>query len=176
MLTWEMVQSMPEAYRHTLLRRIQSYSGNDGSCRMWKRGKSSSGYAQMRVRVEGEDDGLVVSVHRLVYMLAGMKPDHQMSHLCHRKLCVRLQHLTDETAIENTRRNECNKVPNKGEEKVCSGHGDRPHCIVIYTCYLFIPCSSCVEVEVLLCSFVEGGMLNMIFILYSYMLFHALFT
>ena len=151
MLTRDDLESMSDSYRSDLLKQIEHNSCDRGGCRIWKGGVNSSGYPTKRLP-GGGDDGPTESVHRLVYMLAGTIPDFQVSHLCHRKLCIKLEHLIDDTPSQNSERNTCKN----SEDRTCTGHGDRPRCIVSMHCSFPDQVVCIVEVEVLICSYVKG--------------------
>ena len=129
MLTKDEVESMSDSYRSDLLKKIRDNSFDHGGCRIWRGGKNSSGYPQKRLSVD-EDDSPTESVHRLVYMLSGKVPKFQVSHLCHEKLCIKLEHLIDDTPRQNSERNTCKD----SKDGTCTGHGDRPRCMVNIPC------------------------------------------
>ena len=119
------VQLMTDQYRETIVNRIEEYSARDDDtgCLFWH-GGFARGYARLKLTVEGWGAGYQ-PVHRLVYVLAGKTEidQHEMSHLCHTKKCIKLSHLSNEPKHVNQQRNTCN------HEKVCFGHGDLPECI-----------------------------------------------
>jgi hypothetical protein len=84
-----------------------------------------SGYPRVRVTLRGEQ--MHLGVPRLVYFFSiGCRPLDRgihISHLCHNKRCISLDHLSYEPAIINYWRNYCNKVVH-----VCIGHGQFPYC------------------------------------------------
>ena len=109
-------------YKEALLQSVDFKSKDEGACRIWRLCENSSGYPQHRVTTPGKS--FTESVHRMMYWLTSGKPRAQVSHLCHNKRCVRLEHLRDESASLNSERNTCNK------EKSCNGHTDAPPCMV----------------------------------------------
>ena len=116
------MEDMEPWYKKALLKSVHFKSEDEGACRVWRLCENSSGYPQHRVTTQGIS--FTQSVHRLMYWLAGGTPTAQISHLCHNKRCVRLEHLRDESAELNSMRNTCNK------EKFCKGHTDAPPCMV----------------------------------------------
>ena len=45
------------------------------------------------------------------------------SHLCHKKSCLRQDHLTSESTVQNNNRDEC------ARQRQCRGHRESPNCI-----------------------------------------------
>ena len=129
MMSTEAVQLMSKVYRRKVQKRIEAYSTEDPGtgCKIWGRAVTGSGYPTMTLTVRGwnKSKSKNHSVHRLVYVFAGNpeKNKHEMSHLCHRKTCIQLTHLSHEPAFVNMQRNVCKK------EKQCFGHGDWGNCI-----------------------------------------------
>ena len=48
----------------------------------------------------------------------------QTSHLCHKKACIKIEHLNLETSEQNRERDECKRLNR------CPGHKDLPNCII----------------------------------------------
>ena len=122
------VKLMTVQYRRKIVNRIyKKYSDDDDStgCKLWHGGFSTSGYARLMLTVPGWGTGYQ-PVHRLVYVLAGNteKKYHEMSHLCHRKKCIKISHLSHEPRHVNQQRNICKP------EGHCFGHGDFANCIL----------------------------------------------
>ena len=118
---------MTKAYRCKVQKRIQKYISKDHEtgCKIWRGALSGSDYPTMTLTVKGWDKSKNQPVHRLVYVFAGNpeKKLHEMSHLCHRKKCIELTHLSHEYAFVNVQRTNCKR------EEQCFGHGDWPDCI-----------------------------------------------
>jgi hypothetical protein len=126
--TVRIVQMMSSEYKQTILDRIKvhSHDDDDMGCRLWDRSVRTGDYPRMKMTVEGDRSDQ--AVHRLVYFLSG-KADihrHQVSHLCHKKLCICLAHLSLELPHVNKQRDNCKK------EGRCFEHGDLAKCIVMY--------------------------------------------
>ena len=110
-----------------------------GDCLLWpersSQGKSSctlDGYGRIRLSYPGlpGGSGIETTVHRAMFILLERRPDliknksaGDISHLCHKKRCVRRNHLVLESRSANMLRNEC-----LGLEKCQCGQF--PACIV----------------------------------------------
>ncbi len=111
--------------------RLAKHSVPGGTCTLWV-GTASRGYGQMSVK---QSDGThkLMAVHRLAYMLdQGMCPvttelrhDYDVSHLCHRKLCVNPVHLSFEPHGTNLQRRVCHQT------NVCVGHEHFRNCVLL---------------------------------------------
>ena len=123
-----LIQCMPIEYKKTLSSRIQAHSHPEEAtgCRLWGKSTASNGYPQLKVTVQSWGSK-PQSVHRLVYYMAGntSTPGHEISHLCHNKLCVEVSHLSSEPPAVNSQRNNC-----RGEN-ICSGHGAYADCLLL---------------------------------------------
>ena len=71
---------------------------------------------------------LAINAHRVALMKKVRTVDVpsciQASHLCHRPGCINLDHINPEDQGTNEARKLCY------ENKICSGHGDHPACIL----------------------------------------------
>lgn len=99
------VGGRPESPRQALHSRL----ARDGDCLIWTGARDSSGYGNIRV------GGLTKSVHRLAWELGhGEIPEGLMiDHICHRPLCVKLEHLRLATRSENMRNRAGAQVDNR---------------------------------------------------------------
>lgn len=107
---------------------------NDHSeCLIWQLSCCTAGYGQIRL---GQDISHLfqTKVHnpcRLLYSLFHNKvldtPGFEMSHLCHNKKCLCINHLNYEPRTINQQRKTCND--SSLVNKICVGHGDYPNCI-----------------------------------------------
>jgi hypothetical protein len=116
---------------------IKRCTENGGDCLMWPvsstRGKTttSDGYGRVKLTYPGFPRSTVeTTVHRAIFILMERRPDliknkpaGDISHLCHRKRCVRREHLVLESHTANMLRNECQVL----EKCQC---GQSPLCIV----------------------------------------------
>lgn len=103
----------------------QYHTKNFYNCHIWK-GEILGGYPNLRVTFRGKR--VRFRVHRLIYYLSinaePLDPDIHVSHLCHNKCCINLQHLSYEPNAINCQRNLC-KIG-----KQCFGHKGYRKCIV----------------------------------------------
>jgi hypothetical protein len=83
------------------------------NCLIWTGCKNSTGYPQIKIRFP-DDTRRVVLSSRLLYALTfnvilGVDPAAlmQMSHLCHNKLCIFVDHLVYEPQQVNNERRKC---------------------------------------------------------------------
>jgi uncharacterized protein YutD len=96
-----------------------------GNCHIWN-GQQLKGYGIFEFRFRKHK--IKLRVHRLqMYIHNGCRAIdtvQHVSHLCHNKLCVRIEHLSLETAQINNNRQICK---NNGE---CTGHYGLARCIL----------------------------------------------
>ena len=94
-------------------------------CHIWKgRLITEDGYGYIYPRFREKRRKL--KVHRLVYFLKcnmHLCRTKHISHLCHNKLCLNIEHLSYESATINNSRQLCR------ENGQCTGHGGHKHCI-----------------------------------------------
>ena len=112
---------MPTFYEKlAILLEKNSESGVGGvNCKIWKGCKDSQGYGKKRV-LWPSGERSVERTHRLAFMVHNKSsnlPRHnsygepvEVSHLCHNKLCINMEHLVLESHRENTSRNYCRRV------------------------------------------------------------------
>lgn len=111
--------------KHNIIRKLKKYEKH-GNCHIWK-GKNITrdGYGRIRFLFRGSYK--TASVHRLQYFLQaghGLSPEFHVSHLCHTKLCINVNHLSYEPKTTNIKRDECKL---NGE---CHGHRGYKKCIL----------------------------------------------
>ena len=85
-------------------------------CYIWK-GASPKGYGVLSFSFRGKKFKL--KAHRVVYYLGfnqPLSPKMHVSHVCHNKLCVNIQHLSYEPQKINNNRQIC------AHEGICYGH------------------------------------------------------
>ena len=99
---------------------LSSVPHPQGQCRLWTKGVGGSGYPRMRVKVAGRVGSIQYGVHQVVYALnsgtALNLPLHDVSHRCHNRLCVNMDHLSYEPKVVNAQRNPCREL------NQCRGH------------------------------------------------------
>ena len=107
----------------------QEYSRNniiqdELNCHIWQKARNSGRYGVIKLTENGMSR--TVLLHLLIYYLRkGQTPkeNENISHLCHKTLCVNVDHLTIEPHRVNCQRTRCN------ERKECLGHEQYPSCI-----------------------------------------------
>lgn len=102
---------------------IDKKSVSVGNCLKWHGTVDTDGYGQLRFMLRGRR--VKVRVHRAVYFLETgqvLDPKIHVSHLCHNKLCINLNHLNYEPQGVNNARKVC------FNEGVCTGHYGYPAC------------------------------------------------
>lgn len=96
-------------------------------CQLWSGGQTKNGYPTISVSLNKKRYQL--RAHRLHFHLQSgcqpFLPGLQVSHLCHEKLCMNLDHFSLELAVINNQRKTCNA------EGHCFGHGAYRNCIMI---------------------------------------------
>lgn len=110
------------------LAKIRSKCSQDGNCLLWpEESTTREGYGRCFLSYPGHS-AVRTTVHRAVYIIHFERPDlirHKgtvdVSHLCHRKRCIEVQHLTLESRANNMLRNGCRTIC------VC---GQEPHCVL----------------------------------------------
>lgn len=97
-----------------------------GSCIVWTGSQDKYGYGIHRITICGKR--VKLRVHRLSCYLGNceqiLSREIHVSHLCHTKLCIRLEHLSYESPAVNNSRKECST---SGE---CIGHRGYSSCIL----------------------------------------------
>jgi len=96
-------------------------------CRLWTEGVSGSGYPRMRVKMDGQPS-IQFGVHQVVYSfnfrIPLNQPGYDVSHRCHTRLCIRVEHLSYEPKLVNAQRNDCRF------QNHCQGHHPYLNCIL----------------------------------------------
>lgn len=107
-----------------LLKKIQISA--DQECHIWTGQRRNKGYGLCEIRFRARK--IKLTVHRLVYYIYNgcvFIPSHlHVSHICHNKLCVRLEHLSLEPPNINNKRQVCKN------EGLCTGHHGYANCIL----------------------------------------------
>ena len=119
----------------TLLERItrQTRHIEKSDCLMWTGCKKTSKhclYGIMNVKLPRKHKFSTIHTHRLRYMISirstNLPRNYDVSHLCHRSLCVNINHLSLEPHHVNNSRQRCpNTYPRR-----CLGHTGYPNCII----------------------------------------------
>lgn len=94
-------------------------------CHIWYSSTNSDGYPIIRPNFRSKSQ--TFTVHRLIYFLGNnchfSNSAYHVSHRCHTKLCIKLEHLSLEPSEINNERNLCR--PNR----TCKGHDGYENCI-----------------------------------------------
>ncbi|XP_078667899.1 uncharacterized protein LOC144909676 [Branchiostoma floridae x Branchiostoma belcheri] len=96
-------------------------------CVLWTGHVSKEGYGTTKVKSHFDDRRFTLSVHRLLFFIhtkQRLTSAMHVSHLCHEKLCLNIEHLSYEPAVVNIQRARC------VEDGRCCGHGNYKDCII----------------------------------------------
>ena len=111
-----------------LFSRVKKYTSSDDTellCSEWTGPSDKDGYPMLRVTFRGKR--IWLRVCRLIYFLHfnfELNSRYQVSHLCHNKKCVNIEHLNYETPVTNNQRKTCNS-----NRVCCCNHYGEPNCI-----------------------------------------------
>lgn len=107
-----------------LYSKLYKFNELDG-CHIWYGATDSDGYGIIRPTFRLKRQ--IFTVHRLMYYLENDCHIHNISyhvsHLCHYKKCMNIQHLSLEPGEINVQRNSCR------QSKTCCGHDGFKNCI-----------------------------------------------
>lgn len=110
-----------QQYLKSKLFRFNIYNG----CQIWYGATNADGYGIIRPSFRGKHQNF--TVHRLQYFLANnckfSNITHHVSHLCHKKKCLNIDHLSLEPVDINIERNQCKPLG------ACQGHNGFKNCI-----------------------------------------------
>ncbi|KAK3599554.1 hypothetical protein CHS0354_035791 [Potamilus streckersoni] len=117
-------------YGQKLLKSISKFrtknSDSSSNCTVWKSGLDKDGYPILKKTFKLKRYNL--RVQRLLYYLESplewLDPKFHVSHLCHNKQCLNLEHLSYEPAVVNSQRNTC------VSEGRCFGHKPFRNCLL----------------------------------------------
>lgn len=112
---------------HRITSNIKKKIHNESDfCHNWTGQQTRKGYGQFEFRLRGKK--FKVSIHRLIYYLKNncinLPTNLHVSHLCHNKLCIKIEHLSLEPARVNNSRQVCKNDGN------CTGHYGFANCIL----------------------------------------------
>lgn len=104
---------------------IQRHTSVFENCCLWTGHKDKDGYGEISFQFRGKR--VKVRVHRLVFYIqtnfTDMKTRH-VSHICHKRNCIKFEHLSLEPVNVNNKRKSCSL---NGE---CIGHYGYKSCIL----------------------------------------------
>ena len=112
------------AERELLERKVQSNVRRVDGCDIWEGATNRDGYGIFRVKFRGRR--VTLTVHRVSYFLSVehfLSPKMHVSHVCHRKKCVKISHLSYEPQSVNNSRSPC------FSNARCKGHRGYPNCV-----------------------------------------------
>ena len=118
-------ESVPEPKLVRLKEALDRRSVIHGKCILWTGFTNFNGYGTYRTLYKGRRINL--KVHRLAYFLATsamLDKEMHVSHRCHNKTCINIEHLSYETQGTNNSRQICKNDGN------CYGHGRHPSCLI----------------------------------------------
>lgn len=117
---------LSEDEKQFLKSKVYKFNISDNGCHIWYGPHNKDGYAIIRPQFRGKR--ITLTVHRLVYFISNdfhfENLEFHVSHKCHMKKCVNVQHLSFEPAAINVERNLCKA---DGE---CRGHYGYGKCIL----------------------------------------------
>lgn len=124
---YQNVKTLTENEFYRIFRQFDRYISKENSCHTWHGRKDAYGYGEMLLQFRGVRLGL--KVHRVVFALdhpniSLNSASYDVSHLCHNRLCVNVQHLSYEPHSINNNRLVCK---NDGE---CHGHYGFKDCLL----------------------------------------------
>ncbi|KAH3835674.1 hypothetical protein DPMN_109033 [Dreissena polymorpha] len=102
-------------------------AGAAGACRLWVGEHDRYGYAVLRATVAGKRIHFLA--HRLAFFLHFLGTmmlidTMNVSHICHNKKCIKVEHLSYEPQSVNNSRKKCLAT------RECTGHHGYPKCIL----------------------------------------------
>lgn len=107
---YENIKNLSENEIYRLSKQFDKYILKENSCRTWQGRTDSDGYGEMQIQFRGKR--LYIKVHRVSYALE--HPDvslvndtHDISHLCHNRLCLNVVYLSHEPHSINNNRLVC---------------------------------------------------------------------
>lgn len=103
--------------KNKIYKKIAKHTNFDGQCYIWHGEFSQDGYGILRFIFRGKR--IKTKVHRLVYFVNGsatLSPTMHVSHLCFKKACTTLEHLSYEPQSVNNSRLQCKN------DGICCGH------------------------------------------------------
>lgn len=101
-------------------------------CKIWLEGTHGRTvkYGSVKIKLPGHMISKSINVHRLRYMLGArnfnLNPKFDVSHICHKSLCINFDHLSYEPHNINMNRQTC-KVTHPPR---CLGHGKNKACLI----------------------------------------------
>ena len=115
-------------YTKTLITRMREACVEVNLCKIWKKAVNSGGYPVIKVSARGWGRSTYLA-HRLMFQLISQinidtDPDHEVSHLCHNRLCLEVGHLSFEPSMVNASRKSC------VDSGVCAGHDNFANCVL----------------------------------------------
>lgn len=120
------INTLTNEEKHRFTNQFETHVKNVDDCEVWQGRMNISGYGEIRIMFRGRR--LCLKAHRVMFALNSpdvtLTSDMHVSHLCHNRLCVRVQHLSYEPQLINNKRLVCK---NDGE---CFGHYGYKDCIL----------------------------------------------
>lgn len=112
------INSLSAKEKYILSKHFDKYISKCGDCHPWQGRTDKDGYGELRIKFRGSR--ICLKAHRVVFALSNphlvLKSSSDVSHLCHNRQCVNLQHLSYEPHSVNN-----NRMPCKLDGE-CSGH------------------------------------------------------
>lgn len=119
-------EELSESEKHFLKSKLHKFNEDSQGCHIWYGSCNRDGYAIIRPQFRGKR--ITLTVHRLVFFFSRNcsfeNLDYHVSHKCHVKKCVNVQHLSFEPALINLERTICFL------NNVCVGHYGYGKCLL----------------------------------------------
>lgn len=113
------------AEKQMFIEKLSNFTVSSDRCKTWVGTINKDGYGVIRLMFRNHRRR--VTVHRLQYFLQNncmpLSPQLHVSHICHNRLCVKIQHLSLEPCKVNSDRKRCNL------DKACTGHRGFANCV-----------------------------------------------
>ena len=139
--------------------------GDAERCILWL-GGTRAGYGWVKALLPNGTKK-TMNAQRFIYMVWRASPDippyHDISHICHNKMCINLAHLTREPHHINMARKQCCGTG------ICFGHNEQPNCIFLGLTKIYVYVTSYSVDYVAICCYFFCGFCNF----YLFFLLHV---
>lgn len=120
------IQNLTENEDYRLSKQFEKHIVVTDTCHIWQGRTDTYGYGEVRIQFRGAR--VCLKAHRVIFALSNkdivLTESKDVSHLCHNRCCVKLEHLSYEPHSINNQRLVCR---NEGE---CFGHHGYSHCFI----------------------------------------------
>lgn len=123
---YQNIQNLTENENYRLSRQFQKHISITDTCHIWQGRSDIYGYGEVRIMFRGTR--VCLKAHRAIFAFANkdfiLDDSQDVSHLCHNRCCVKLEHLSYEPHSINNQRLVCKN------ESECCGHHGYSHCLL----------------------------------------------